>query len=179
MKVTCSKPDAAGRQLDVAIALLFNDSDPLAVRTLAAASHGIFADLAEAEKKGSSWRSKIIEDSGLDKKEVLRILNAAQNYLKHADKDPEEILTFDEEENDHLMFIATIECGALKFPLSTRMQMFQVWYLAVYPEKIGRDEAIVSNAKSVLPNIENLPRRDRLAKGHEFMINCLDRYGEP
>jgi len=176
MDVTCSKSAAAGRQLDVAIALLFNDSDPLAIRTLAAAAHGIFADLSEAREKGSSWRSKVIEDSGMEKKEALRILNRAQNYLKHADKDTNEMLSFEEEENDHLIFLTTIECGGMKCSLSTRMQAFQVWYLAAYPEKIGRDESVVSNAISILPTIKSLCRRDRLAQGKAFMLRCLDEH---
>lgn len=179
MKVTCTKSEAAGRQLDVAIALLLNDSDPLAVRSLSAASHGIFADLSDSKEKGSSWRSKLLEDSGLEKKEALRILNEAQNYLKHADQDPSSILSFEENENDHLIFITTIECGGLGYPLSTRMQAFQVWYLAVYPEKIGIVQEIVKNAIKAFPDLLNLSRRDRLAQGKEFMVKALDRYGEP
>lgn len=39
MQVTCTKFEAACRQLNEAISLFFADHDPLAVRTLAAASH--------------------------------------------------------------------------------------------------------------------------------------------
>ncbi len=67
MRVACSKPDAAVRQLDVAIGLLLTDGDPLAIRTLAGAAYGVLADLAEGQKQGSSWRTKIVEDSGLRK----------------------------------------------------------------------------------------------------------------
>lgn len=174
MNVTCTKLDAAIRQLDVAIALLFNDSDPLAIRTLSAAAHGIIADIADSRERGASWRSKIIEDSGLSKKEAFRILNEAQNFLKHASSDPEGTLSFPEEENDHLIFIATIESGALDVALSQRMQAFQVWYLAVYPEKIGREKQIVKNAVKLLPSIEKEARRNSLSKGKEFMLRVLD-----
>src|SRR6185312_124015 len=105
MKVTCTKCEGAVRQLDVAIGLLFTDGDPLAIRTLAGAAYGILADLAEKRDLGSSWRTKMIEDSGLSKKDALQVLNAAQNYLKHANRDAEATLFFDEEENDHLMFV--------------------------------------------------------------------------
>ncbi|KAE8754962.1 hypothetical protein FSO04_36875 [Paraburkholderia madseniana] len=44
-KITVDKVEAATRQLDEAIELLFSDHDPLAIRTLAAAAHGLFADL--------------------------------------------------------------------------------------------------------------------------------------
>ena len=86
MKVTCTKHQAAIRQIDVAIALLFSDYDPLAIRTLAGAAHGILADLVESQAPGGSWRSKAIEGSGLSKKVALEIINGVQNYLKHDDR---------------------------------------------------------------------------------------------
>jgi hypothetical protein len=67
MKVTCSKFEAASRQLDEAIRLLLADHDPLAVRTLAAAAFGLFADLVDHLRPDESWRSQLIEDSGLKK----------------------------------------------------------------------------------------------------------------
>src|SRR5690242_20601667 len=137
MNVTCTKAQAATRQLDEAITLLFADHDPLAVRTLAAAAHGILADLVERKFPGESWRSKIVEGSGLSKKEALAALNSAQNYLKHADRDYDGELSFEEEENDHVIFVATLECGTLGHRLSFAMQAFQIWYLAANPDKIG------------------------------------------
>jgi hypothetical protein len=68
MKVTCTKFQAASRQLDEAIALLFSDRDPLAVRILAAAAHGLLAGLVEHKQPNGSWRSHLIETSGLSKK---------------------------------------------------------------------------------------------------------------
>lgn len=177
MRVACSKPDAAVRQLDVAIGLLFTDGDPLATRTLAGAAYGIFADLAEHQKQGSSWRTKMFEDSGLSEKEGIRILNAAQNYLKHADWDPHSSLAFEEEENDHLMFIASIECGGIGHPLSYSMQAFQIWYLALYPEKIGHDTQPVATAKQVFPDLSTKERREQLVLGHEFLERVLEHKG--
>jgi hypothetical protein len=177
MKVTCSKPDGAVRQLDVAIALLLTDGDPLAVRTLAGAAYGILSDLAEVQKQGSSWQAKIIENSGLSEKEAIRVLHAAQNYLKHADKDPASSLSFDEEENDHIIFVASIECGGIGHPLSFPMQAFQVWYLALYPEKIGHDTQPVSTAKRVFPGLSTKERPLQLRLGHQFLESVLEKKG--
>lgn len=177
MIVTCSKRDAAVRQLDVAIGLLFTDDDPLAIRTLAGAAYGILADLAENQKQGSSWRTRILEDSGLSEKEAVRVLNAAQNYLKHADKDPNSSLSFEEEENDHLIFVASIECGGIGNLLSYSMQAFQIWYLALYPEKIGHDTQPVKTAKKVFPSLSTQERRQQLTQGHQFLESVLERKG--
>ncbi|BAV33637.1 hypothetical protein SCL_1326 [Sulfuricaulis limicola] len=177
MKVTCTKREAAVRQIDVAIALLLTDGDPLAVRTLAAAAHGILADLAENQNRGSSWRTKMVEDSGLSKKDALQVLNAAQNYLKHADRDPDSTLSFDEEENDHLLFVASLECGELGHQLSFSMQAFQIWYLALYPEKIGHDSEPVITSKKVFPGLSTKKRSEQLALGHEFLERALEHKG--
>lgn len=177
MKVTCTKPEAAIRQLDVAIGLLLTDNDPLSVRTLSGAAYGILADLAENQKRGSSWRSKIIEDSGLSKKDALQVIHAAQNYLKHADRNVDAALSFDEEENDHLLFVASIECGSLGHGLSYSMQAYQIWYLALYPEKIGHDAEPVVKAKKVFPELPAKSRPEQLKLGHEFLETVLQRKG--
>lgn len=169
MKVACTKAQAAVRQLDVAITLLFADYDPLAIRTLAAAAHGILADLVEKRMPGGSWRSKVIANSGLSKKDVLTILHSAQNYLKHAERDPDSDLSFDEEENDHVIFVATLECCELAHPLSNDMQAFQIWYLASYPEKIGHETELVRKAQSAFPDLGALSREARLVRGSEFI----------
>jgi len=168
MKVTCAKPDAAVRQIDIAIGLLFTNGDPLAVRTLAGAACGILADLAESQKNGSSWRAKIIKDSGLNEKDAFQVLNAAQNFLKHADKDPGATLSFEEEENDHLIFVASIEFGGIGHRLSFSMQAFEIWYLALYPDKIGDDTDPVKKSKTIFPSLSGRTRSEQLALGHDF-----------
>ncbi len=178
MIVNCTKPEAATRQLDEAITLLFADHDPLAVRTLASAAHGVLADLVEHKFPGESWRSKVIEDSSLSRKEALAILNSAQNYLKHADRDPMACLSFDEEENDHVIFVATLECGQLGHPLSFRMQAFQIWYLAAYPEKIGTETEPVRKSRTAFPDLKGLKRDERLAHGAEFIERLRPEYEE-
>lgn len=169
MKVTCTKPQAAIRQLDIAITLLFSDYDPLAIRTLAGAAHGILADLVERQAPGGSWREKAIEGSGLSRKAALDIINGAQNYLKHANRDPDSNLSFEEKENDHLIFFATLECGELAIPLSIDMQAFQIWYLASYPATIGHEAEMVSRSRSAFPDLETLSRKTRLVRGAEFI----------
>lgn len=175
MKVVASKPHAATRQLDVAIELLFADRDPLAARTLAAAAFGLLSDLVEAGRSGESWREKLIADSGLPRKQAIEVLNGASNFLKHANRDPEGEISFDEEENDHLIFFATIECVELGQPMSHTMQAFQIWYLACYPSPLKGTEP-VRKSLATLPGMESLPRQERLQRGVEFLAQVLARY---
>jgi len=178
MQVTSTKFDAASRQLDEAIALLFADHDPLAIRTLAAAAHGLFADLVEHKHPDGSWRSHVIQDSGLSKKDALAALNSTQNFLKHADRDSNAELSFDEEENDHVIFVATLECGELGGPLTSFMQAFQIWYLASYPEKLGTESEHVKRSQEALPGLEKLSREQRLSAGLTFLESVREKYGD-
>jgi hypothetical protein len=178
MQVTCTKFDAASRQLDEAIVLLFADHDPLAIRTLAAAAHGLFADLVEHKHPDGSWRSHVIQDSGLSKKDALAALNSAQNFLKHADYDPIAELRFDEDENDHVIFVATLECGELGGPLTSFMQAFQIWYLASYPEKLGTETEHVKKSRGALPGLEKLSREQCLSAGLAFLESVRTQYGD-
>jgi hypothetical protein len=177
MDVKCTKSEGAVRQIDVAIGLLFSDEDPLAIRTLAAAGAGVFADLVETKEKGTSWRSALIQGSGLEAKQAFGILNAAQNFLKHANVDPSSVLTFQEEENDHLIFIASMDCIAASYPLSLAMQAYQIWYLAVYPEKLGQDVDQVKKAINLLPKLANKSRQEQLLLGRKFLESVLERKG--
>ncbi|MCU0070012.1 hypothetical protein N8H71_00330 [Pseudomonas koreensis] len=178
MQVTCTKFEAACRQLNEAISLFFADHDPLAVRTLAAAAHGLLADLVEHDQPDGSWRSHLVESSGLSKKEALAAINSVQNFLKHADRDPNAHLNFDEEENDHIIFIATLECGELGGPLTTAMQAFQIWYLASYPDRIGVETELVVKSRSAFTGIDKLTREKRLASGLNFLTSAIVKYGD-
>jgi hypothetical protein len=173
MKLTVSKALAAIQQLDVAIELLFADRDPLAVRTLGAAAHELLSDLVEVARPGASWREKLIADSGLSRKQALGVLHGASNFLKHADRDPTDELSFEEEENDHVIFFATLECGELSHPLSYTMQAFQIWYLACHPEQVGLHTDPVRKAVSALPDLSAQDRQVQLHRGMEFLKTVL------
>ena len=58
-KINVSKVEAARRQIDVAIHMLFSEEDPLAIHTLAGAAFQILRDLAD--KKSDSYMKKITQ----------------------------------------------------------------------------------------------------------------------
>ncbi len=98
-KTAISKMEAARRQLDCAIRLRLRDEDCLAVHTLAYASFGILRDL--------------VRDTGHDMEDVLAVLlnqtskmgrnfSGVPNFLKHADRDPEEMLAAHSANSVHL-----------------------------------------------------------------------------
>jgi hypothetical protein len=74
-----TKLDVAARQARTAVRLFFEEVDPISLHTLVAAAHTVLKDLSE--KKGSR---SIVKPPGYDYK-----INAAENFFKHAYKDPD------------------------------------------------------------------------------------------
>ncbi len=162
------KLDAASRLLDTAIRLFFAGDDAVAVHSLAAAAANVFSDLADHRHTGDSWRARLREDSKLSAREVKEILNRAWNFFKHADRDPEGTLQFDEIDSEHLMFVAVLECGDLA-ATTCCMQAFQLWYIAAHPEHFPKSEPVFSEAMNVFPGFENLSSGMKLRRGRAFL----------
>lgn len=76
-----SKIDAASRQLDAGIRLLFSDGDIIAVHTLAGAASKITSDLVEKLALDKSWdkAAQIVND--LSSAEYFRIVRDVMNVV--------------------------------------------------------------------------------------------------
>ena len=164
-----TKADAAIRQLDTAIELFFEKRDPVSVRTLVGAAGRVLSDLVEHKKPGASWRSNTVKSMPMLKaKEVYAILNSTPNFLKHADDDADAVHIFTEAENEDLIFMATLECGEIH-PTSLQMQVFQIWYMAAYPERFPDDNQPAQDAKGLLPALASLAREQKIERGAQFL----------
>lgn len=167
-----SKIEVASRQLDTAIKLFFNAGDIVSVHTLAAASANVFADILDNMGE-TSWRKQIIEehDGKLTEKQVKDILREAQNFFKHADRDPDKTFEFPETYNDHVMLIATLEERLLlknsdnKRTLSIPGIVFQTWYMARKPDQYMVSEPISDAINKMFPGLNELPRFEQLSRG--------------
>ena len=90
-----SKLDAARRQLTVAIRLLFDGVDPVAVHTLVGAASIIISNLVERHHSENSWDKFAQNANSLSASEYFNVLRKQQNFLKHAGTDPSCTLDFD------------------------------------------------------------------------------------
>lgn len=163
-----TKLDAATRQLNVAISLLFDNSDVIAVHTLAIASSNIFSDILDKKLPGKSWREKLRIDHGLSHAQVRRVMHEAWNFFKHGLRDPDGVIDFEEDDTLHMIFFATLECGELQ-PTSVEMQVYQLWYLASGKFHLGEDSEIQRTAEQIFPNLGKLVWSDKLHKGKEMV----------
>lgn len=92
---TVTKIDAAERQLRVAIRLFFERKDMIAVHTLAAAALEVLRQLG-ASVGFKSIMFDLPDDLIIPekRKEIVEIFRQAQNFFKHAGKDPNAEMPF-------------------------------------------------------------------------------------
>ena len=93
-----TKIQAAQRQIDAGIWMLFRNDDPVAIHTVAMAGLRILRDLAR--QKDLEHTIDFMVRPGKET-EFWRGVNSFSNFFKHADKDPDDISDgFLEEAND-------------------------------------------------------------------------------
>lgn len=124
-----SKLDASKRQLETAIILFFNYSDPVSLHTLTAAAHTILNDLAKKQQIKSILRWEILSNVKHEKRaEVKKIFTEADRFFKHADKDPNKLLKFYYEPTGFLIWDACYLYQKLSKEITPLMVVFRAWF---------------------------------------------------
>lgn len=138
-KIKVNKIEAARRQIDMAIRMLFDNEDPIAIHTLAMAGFRILRDLADI--KNSSIHKKIQSTikPGMEGKAWGAIQKLA-NFLKHAKKDPNAIIdNIEEEINDFILFLASMYYRDLGNQFTPEMLALYGWFSVSHPDFISEN----------------------------------------
>jgi len=137
-EIQVDKIEAARRQLKTAVWLYFVGADPLSVHTLAAAARQVLED-ANTHRGGKPMlvSGKVLE---LLKPELhgafQRIFRSSANFLKHAKKDPDDVLRFRPEETEFLLVEACLTYWELSGRKEPEFMAFQAWYMFQFPEAV-------------------------------------------
>lgn len=131
--ISCSKIEAAKRQVDAAVRLLFAREDALAVHTLAFAAFGLLSDLSKAKGKTETLK-RLEEDAKLRVgKEFWEDFKRLANFLKHADKDKKQIIHgIPEEFNEAALLLDCFLIRELSSLSSPETQTLWLWHHALY-----------------------------------------------
>lgn len=79
---------------------------------------------------------------------------------------------FDETNVESLIFLAVEDYIRLLKKSPVELQVYQLWFLAIYPHKITDKDLIeiLKIIKSTFPDIVNLKRTDRLVMGKKVLL---------
>lgn len=156
-----TKLEAAQRQLNSAIDLMFSGADEVAVHTLIGAASILLTDLIELHAPDRSWDRQAQEANNLTPAKYFGIMREAQNFLKHAREDASATLDFDPVDSESLAFWAVMNSSEIA-AMSTEMQVFQLWYIASHYPIEDPTATPLKEAIALFGDLRGIPRRQRL-----------------
>jgi hypothetical protein len=137
------KTQVARRHLGTALALFLEDCDPVSVHTLACAGCEVAEHLTRKAGKEPFSTHALATFPSLDIGKIRRVQNEYWNAFKHAttrdglDRADEALLaSFDDEANNHTLFVGWHDYMLATGSLPPEAQVFQIWYFALYPDKL-------------------------------------------
>jgi hypothetical protein len=147
-EIRVNKIEAAQRQIDVAIRLLFANEDPVAIHTLVSAAFRILRDVAE--KRGSVNEHELLKKMIVPgkEKEFWGMISEAANFVKHGARDSEKVLKgVKEEVNDYMLCVACSYYQRLGHTLTPEMDALMNWCLILYPKavRLTRNETSIKS----------------------------------
>ena len=138
-----TKLEVAKRQINVAIRMYFHHDDEVSIHTLAASSRNVLVDLCK--RKG--LEPPMLQDTMMKKfikpehhKAVRERAREAENFFKHADKDPDNSYDFPVGSTAFKIFDGVEAYEALTGGLTPEMKVFKSWWLVQNKDAV-RDDA--------------------------------------
>lgn len=167
-----SKIDAAKRQLDVAIRLLFDGVDPVAVHTLVGAASIIISNLVENIHPQNNWDKFAQEANGITAAKYFSIMREPQNFLKHAHYDATASMDFDPKDTESLAFWAALNLGNFG-ELSMEASVLQLWYLACNAPNLESNIEPYKKALETFGDLRGCSRTERLLVARQVLTKHL------
>ncbi|WP_413708058.1 hypothetical protein [Ralstonia sp. Ralssp110] len=169
-----TKIDAARRQLITAIRLFFDGGDPVSVYSLASNAWEVIDVLCTSA--GVDSFSKQARES-LPAGHTLKhyINEPCRNFFKHAQQDPNPSSSVEllDANVTAILFLAVEDYIRLRQGGPVEAQVFQAWFIAVFPEKVTEDDPVaqskLESAALAFPGIATLAPSDQVKMGRRVL----------
>ena len=131
-KLKISKLDAAKRQIETAIRLYFSNADPISIHTLTMSAYNVLRDLNKNRGGNPLLGKELILDYVKEDKlnEFKKMINKAENFFKHADKNHEETVDFNPNQSEFYILEACWTYYRLSGEFPPLFKLYQGWYIA-------------------------------------------------
>jgi hypothetical protein len=129
-----SKLDVALRQLETAVTLYFHSADPVSIHTLTAAAYNVLRNVKT--HRGADF--KMFKDADIIyphmRKQYLHVVNEAENFFKHADRDPESTYAFKPDWSNFLLIDACEAYWRLTGERRPILTLYMTWFRIRHPQ---------------------------------------------
>lgn len=169
-----TKIDAARRQLITAIRLFFDGGDPVSVCSLASNAWEIIDVLCTSA--GVESFSKQARENLPDRHTLKYYVNEpCRNFFKHAEQDPNPGSSVELREGNvaAILFLAVEDYMRYRQGGPVEAQVFQAWFIAVFPEKVAADDPVAQSklecAELAFPGIGKLASPEKIEMGRKVL----------
>ena len=167
--IRVKKVEAASRQIDTAIRMTFAAEDPVAIQAVNGGIHRIIQDYYRSRGDIEAYLRLADWIAPGNEARFWRYFNAAAEFLKPGDWDPEAVFDLEEDTNDFMIVFAARWYHRLGLAVTREMRVFATWYVACNPGILKLDampEAAVNEQMEAMSRaLQELSRADRLRAG--------------
>jgi hypothetical protein len=169
-----TKIDAARRQLITAIRLFFDGGDRVSVYSLASNAWEVI-DVLCTSAGVESFSKQARENLPAGHTLKYYINEPCRNFFKHAaqDPNPDSSVELREANVTAILFLAVEDYMRLRKGGPVETQVFQLWFIAVFPEKVTEDDSVaqskLESAKLAFPGIATLAESDQTEIGRRVL----------
>jgi len=162
--VRLGKLEAARRQLETAIKLYFVDGDEVSIHTLTGAAYSLIRDINEHRRGEPMLKDLHLFLSDDLAREFRSYMNRPENFLKHADKDPDGIGEIEPRWTEVLIWEASRKYCEMTSETNKLLITFILWFVARLPElkeQVENECLSQGFTKEHLARVFELPSTDR------------------
>lgn len=124
-----NKINVAEAHIVSAVKLYFENAHPASVYLLASAAREIMTTLG-IKAGGETFLHQLSAWTGQPLEQTAKKAHAFARFFKHADKDPDAVIEFPEDEADGVLFIAGREFATVTGGMPVHAQVYEAFFLA-------------------------------------------------
>ena len=171
-----SKIDVAEAQIRTAVRMFFEGQHPVPIFTLANAAREIVASIGE-QTDVRTVQSDLAEQRGVPVKKLVQPLSRISNFFKHADRDADAYLEFDEDDLEVVLQLACHDFGRVTGGMPIEAQIYEVWVTAIAFPSISkaplRKQELLRRAIQYFPGIRSADRAGRKRIGLKVLNQAI------
>jgi len=152
--------------------LLFAGDDIVAVHALAGGASLLLSKLIEIKSPNESWDRAAQNSVKIDSATYFAILRKTQNFLKHADSDPDGVHEFYIEDTASMMMSAVMNLVNLQ-KLTMFQEVYQLWFLACILDVFPRDFALRPGLIETFGDLSRRTMTYRIAVGRRVLAKAV------